>query len=37
MKKYGDHWYKPNDFVVNPMDKWLDYFYETSDELMWAG
>ena len=26
MKKYGDHWYKSNDFVVNPMDKFVDYF-----------
>ena len=37
MTKYGENWYKKNDMVVNPMDKFADYFNSSSDELMWAG
>ena len=35
--KYGEHWYKKNDYVVNPVDKFADYFDDSMDELIWIG
>jgi hypothetical protein len=35
--KYGEHWYKDSDYVVNPVDKFADYFDDSMDELMWIG
>ena len=32
MKKYGNNWYKHNDFVVNPFDRITDQFNEAVDE-----
>jgi len=37
MEKYGEHWYGENDYVINPVDKFADYFDDTMDEMMWAG
>jgi len=37
MYKYGEHWYKDDDYVVNPVDKFADYFDESMDEFMWLG
>lgn len=37
MYKYGEHWYKENDYVVNPVDKFADYFDDSMDELIWIG
>jgi hypothetical protein len=35
--KYGNHWYKPTDIVVNPLDRFADSYYNAVVEIMWTG
>jgi hypothetical protein len=37
MYKYGEHWYKKNDYIINPVAKFADYFDDSMDELIWIG
>lgn len=35
--KYGDHWYKSTDMIVNPLDRFADAYYTSVNDIMWAG
>ena len=37
MIKYGEHWYKKNEVVINPIDRFADEFNETVAEAEWIG
>ena len=37
LTKYGEHWYRETDMIVNPVDRFADSFNATIDELVWIG